>query len=44
MSNDTNNTTDNVLISVQNLAKRYAKDAPNVFEKVHLSHRTLWLR
>lgn len=35
MSNDTNNTTDNVLISVQNLSKRYAKDAPNVFEKVN---------
>ncbi|ANB92235.1 nitrate ABC transporter ATPase [Moraxella ovis] len=35
MSNDVNNTTDNVLISVQNLSKRYAKDAPNVFEKVN---------
>lgn len=35
MSNDTNNTADNVLISVQNLSKRYAKDAPNVFEKVN---------
>lgn len=35
MSNDVNNTTDNVLISVQNLSKRYAKDTPNVFEKVN---------
>lgn len=35
MSNDVNNTTDNVLISVQNLSKRYTKDVPNVFEKVN---------
>ncbi|MDO4441099.1 MAG: ABC transporter ATP-binding protein [Moraxella sp.] len=36
LNNHTNNTSDDtVLISVKNLSKRYAKDAPNVFENVN---------